>query len=131
MKIKHKILVTLEDQNMFPIIPVIKPIEHSSTQKKIIEKQDIHLFWVKTNPDKLHPLPSLPLEEEEVYIVINQALRKIFLWVGAEAPARSKFVGAHSANVIQRETGIVYRVENVEQQSESSDFLRTLSVIEA
>jgi hypothetical protein len=117
---------------MFSIIPVIKPIEHTSTQKKMIEKQDIHLFWVKTNPDELHPLSvlSLPLEEEEVYIVINQALRKIFLWVGTAAPARSKFVGAHSANVIQRETGIVYRVENVEQQSESSDFLRTLSVIE-
>jgi hypothetical protein len=116
---------------MFPITPVIKPIVYTSSQKKLIEKQDIHLFWVKTNPDELHPILSLPLEDEEVYIVINQALRKIFLWVGIAAPARSKFVGAHSANVIQRETGIVYRVENVEPQSESSDFLRTLSAIEA
>ncbi|MFX0051139.1 MAG: hypothetical protein ACFE8U_07575 [Candidatus Hermodarchaeota archaeon] len=131
MSINHEILVTKKDPNMFPITPIIKPVVYTFTQKKLIEKQDIHLFWVKTNPDKLHPLPSLPLEDEEVYLVINQALRKIFLWVGVAAPARSKFVGAHSANVIQRKTGIVYRVENVEQQSESSDFLQTLSVIES
>lgn len=115
---------------MFQIIPVIKPIEHSHMER-MIEKDDVHLFCVQTNPDELKSLPSLPLKEEEVYIVVNQALRKIFLWVGAAAPARSKFVGAHSANVIQRKTGIVYRVENVDQKSESSDFLRTLSVIEA
>ncbi|MFX0171568.1 MAG: hypothetical protein ACFE9L_06590 [Candidatus Hodarchaeota archaeon] len=133
MRPKHGILVTLEDYNLFPIIPVIKPVEHTSIQKKIIEKHDIHLFWVKTNPDELHPLSVLPqpLEENEVYLVINQTLRKIFLLVGTAAPARSKFVGAHSANVIQRETGIVFRVENIEQESTSSDFLRTLSVIEA
>ncbi|MFX0183787.1 MAG: hypothetical protein ACFE95_11955 [Candidatus Hodarchaeota archaeon] len=130
---KYGILVIMEDHSLFPIIPVIKPIEHTLNQRKIIEKQNIHLYCVNTNPDELHPLSILPqpLEEEKVYIVINQVLRKIFLWVGIAAPARSKFVGAHSANVIQRETGIVYRVENVEQQSESSDFLRTLSAIEA
>ncbi|MHA2227235.1 MAG: hypothetical protein ACXAC8_18610 [Candidatus Hodarchaeales archaeon] len=118
---------------MFPPIPIIKPIAGSYAQQRMIEKQKIHLFWVKTNPDELEslPHPSLPLNEEEVYILINQARRKIFLWVGMAAPARSKFLGAHSANVIQRETGIIYRVENVDQQSKSADFLQTLTVIDA
>jgi hypothetical protein len=118
---------------MFPTIPIIKPIEGTYTHQKMIEKHDIHLFLVKTNPDELQslPRPSFPLKEEEVYLLINQAQRKIFLWVGVAAPARSKFVGAHSANLIQRETGIVYRVKNVDQQSKSPDFLQTLSVIDA
>ena len=118
---------------MFVPIPVIKPNTSPHAHQKMIEKQDIHLFWVKTNPDELEslPHPSLPLKEKEVYILINQALRKIFLWVGKTAPARSKFLGAHSANVIQRKTGIVYRVENVDQQSKSTDFMQTLAVIEA
>jgi hypothetical protein len=118
---------------MFAPIPIIKPTTGPYTQQKMIEKEDIHLFWVKTNPDELESLPSssLPLKEKEVYILINQTLRKIFLWVGMAAPARSKFVGAHSANVIQRKTGIVYRVENVDQQSKSTDFMQTLAVIEA
>ncbi|MHA2202660.1 MAG: hypothetical protein ACW991_03120 [Candidatus Hodarchaeales archaeon] len=118
---------------MFAPIPIIKPTTGPYTQQKMIEKEDIHLFWVKTNPDELESLPSssLPLKEKEVYILINQTLRKIFLWVGMAAPARSKFVGAHSANVIQRKTGIVYRVENVDQKSKSTDFMQTLAVIEA
>ncbi|MFX0016359.1 MAG: hypothetical protein ACFFB2_17320 [Promethearchaeota archaeon] len=118
---------------MFSTIPIVKPVAGPYTKQKMTEKEDIHLFWVKTNPDELESLPysSLPLKEKEVYILINQALRKIFLWVGMAAPARSKFIGAHTANVIQRETGIVYRVENVDQQSKSTDFLQTLALIEA
>ncbi|UCG00922.1 MAG: hypothetical protein JSW11_15060 [Candidatus Heimdallarchaeota archaeon] len=118
---------------MFSAIPIIKPVATPYTQQKMIKKHDIHFFWVKTNPDELQslPIPSLPLKEEEVYILINQALRKIFLWVGLAAPARSKFVGAHAANVIQRRTGIVYRVENVDQRSKSTDFRQTLAAIEA
>jgi hypothetical protein len=118
---------------MFPTIPIIKPIEGSYPQQKLIEKHDVHLFLVKTNPDELQSLPphSLPLKEKEVYLLINQTQRKIFLWVGMTAPTRLKFLGAHSANVIQRETGIVYRVKNVDQQSKSPDFLQTLAVINA
>ncbi|MHA2247185.1 MAG: hypothetical protein ACXADY_19725 [Candidatus Hodarchaeales archaeon] len=118
---------------MFPTIPVNKPVEYTNTHKRIIERQDIHLFCVKTNPDELQALPrsSLPLEEKEVYLLVNQVLRKIFLWVCLAAPARSKFVGVHSANIIQRETESVYRVENVDQRSKSNDFLQTLAVIEA
>jgi hypothetical protein len=118
---------------MFRTLPIVKPIEYINALQKIIDKQNIHRFCVKINPDELRSLPSSsqPLKEDEVYIIINAALRKIFLWVGTAAPVRSKFVGAHSANVIQRETGIIYRVENVDQEHLSSDFLRTLSVFEA
>ncbi|MFW9902736.1 MAG: hypothetical protein ACFFFH_00270 [Candidatus Thorarchaeota archaeon] len=118
---------------MFSPIPIIKPVAAPYTQQKKIKKHEIHSFWVKTNPDELQSRlnPSLPLEEEEVYIFINPKLRKIFLWVGKTAPARSKFIGAHAANIIQRRTGIVYRVETVDQQSKSTGFLQTLAAIEA
>lgn len=118
---------------MLSPIPIIKPVATPYAQQKMIKKNEIHSFWVKTNPDELKtlPNPSLPLEEQEVYIFINPALRKIFLWVGKAAPARSKFLGAHAASVIQRKTGIVYRVENVDQQSKSTGFRQTLAAIEA
>lgn len=124
---------TAEDYEMFPTIPIIKPIECSYANQKMIEKHDIHLFLVKTNPDRLQVLThlSFPLKEEEVYLLINQTQRKIFLWVGGIAPARSKFLGAHSAIEIQRKTGIVYRVKNVDQQSNAPEFLQTLAAVVA
>ncbi|MHA1946276.1 MAG: hypothetical protein ACXAC6_17650 [Candidatus Hodarchaeales archaeon] len=118
---------------MFRHFPIIKPIKYANNNLKLVEKQNIHLFCVKTNPDKIHHIlsSSEPLKEDMVYLFINDALRKIFLWVGTAASIRSKFVGAHSAVVIQRKTGIIYRVENVDQEHESSDFCRTLAVFEA
>jgi hypothetical protein len=132
LRVKSQIR-TEEDYEMFPTIPIIKPSESSYTHQKMIEKHDIHLFLVKTNPDRLQALPrqTFPLKEEEVYLLINQAQRKIFLWIGGAAPPRSKFVGAHSAIVIQRKTGIVYRVKNVDQQSKTPEFMQTLAAIDA
>ena len=118
---------------MFRNFPITKPIKYANSHLKPVEKQNIHLFCVKTNPDKIHPIPSSsePLQEDMVYLFINDISRKIFLWVGRAASVRSKFVGAHSAVVIQRKTGITYRVENIDQEHESSDFCRTLAVFEA
>jgi len=118
---------------MFYNLPIIKPIEYASRNLKPVEKQNIHLFCVKTNPDEIHPIPSSsePLKDDMVYLFINDVLRKIFLWVGTTASPRSKFVGAHSAAIIQRKTGITYRVENIDQEHESSDFRQTVSVFEA
>ena len=118
---------------MFHNLPIIKPIEYANSSLKPVEKQNIHLFCVQTLPDKLHPVPfsSEPLNEDMVYLLVNDVLRKIFLWVGSTASIRSKFVGAHSAIVLQRKTGITYRVENIDQEHESSDFQKTLSIFEA
>ena len=118
---------------MFRKLPIVKMIENTNNQVRPVEKQNIHLFCVQTNPDKVHPIPfsSEPLNEDMVYLFVNDVLRKIFLWIGKAAPARSKFLGAHSANVIQRKTGIVYRVENVDRRSKSTDFLQTLATFEA
>ncbi|PWI47114.1 hypothetical protein CEE45_13335 [Candidatus Heimdallarchaeota archaeon B3_Heim] len=118
---------------MFRNLPIIKPIEYTNSHLKPVEKQNIHLFCVQTHPDKLHPIPfsSEPLNEDMVYLFINDVLRKIFLWVGTTASIRSKFVGAHSAIVLQRKTGITYRVENIDEDHESADFRRTISVFEA
>ncbi len=118
---------------MFHTLPIIKPSEYANRPLKPVEKQNIHLFCVQTNPDKINPIPfsSEPLNEDMVYLFVNDILRKIFLWVGTTASIRSKFVGAHSAIVLQRKTGITYRVENVDQEHESSDFRMTLSVFEA
>jgi hypothetical protein len=118
---------------MFHNIPIVKPIESANSHLKPVEKRNIHLFCVQTNPDKIQSIPfsSEPLDEDMVYLFVNDVLRKIFLWVGPTAPIRSKFVGAHSAIVLQRKTGITYRVENVDQEHESSDFRRTLSIFEA
>lgn len=118
---------------MFNNFPIVKPIESANSHLKPVEKQNINLFCVQTNPDRIYPIPfsSEPLNEDMVYLFVNDVLRKIFLWVGPTASIRSKFIGAHSAVVLQRKTGIIYRVENVDQEHESSDFRRTLSVFEA
>ena len=118
---------------MFNNLPIIKPSEYANNHLKPVEKENIHPFCVQTDPDTIQPIrfSSEQLNEDMVYLFVNDMLRKIFLWVGETASTRSKFVGAHSAIILQRKTGITYRVENVNQENESPGFRHTLSVLEA
>ncbi|MFW9917548.1 MAG: hypothetical protein ACFFGZ_18255 [Candidatus Thorarchaeota archaeon] len=58
--------------------------------------------------------PSQLLVEEKVFLLLNDDLSKIFIWLGSEANVRSKFVGARAAQTVRRARGIEYRVLTVE-----------------
>lgn len=115
---------------MFQSIPICKM--NSNFIQKSPEKEDIKLMTVKSDEAKLYSLrkPPTPLHDDQVYILINNASRKVFLWLGSRASVKSKFLGAVAANTIQRQTGMVYRVESIDQQEEPITFLKSLSAID-
>lgn len=118
---------------MFQNIPIWKSSEREEVdQEKKMNKCDIQFFRLRTDAEDLQLLSyhSQPLRENEIYILINDVIKKVFLWIGSTVSVRSRFIGARSANLIQRNKGIDYRVVSVQQRDEPPEFHHTLSLIE-
>ena len=116
---------------MFTNIPIYKNKEAPLDQQTQINSEDLQLFHVNIRPDELQIIPpsNLPLISEETYILINEASKQIFLWIGAKANVWARFVGARFANSLQRTKGMTYRVISVEEDDESLEFARVFSHI--
>lgn len=69
------------------------------------------------------------LKKDQVYVLINDTLRIIFLWIGSQSGVRAKFIGSNAAQNIQRDRGLTHRVITVEEGEEPIDFIRSLSHI--
>jgi len=116
---------------LFTNIPIYKPKETLQDQQKEVNSEDLQLFHVNIRPDELQIIPpsNLPLISEETYILINEASKQIFLWIGSNANVWARFVGARFANSLQRTKGMTYRVISVEEDDESVEFTRVFSVM--
>jgi len=116
---------------LFTNIPIYKPKETLHDQQKEVNSEDLQLFHVNIRPDELQIIPpsNLPLISEETYILINEASKQIFLWIGSNANVWARFVGARFANSLQRTKGMTYRVISVEEDDESVEFTRVFSVM--
>jgi hypothetical protein len=67
------------------------------------------------------------LKEDQVYILVNNALKKIFIWIGSHAGVRPRFIGTNAAQRIQRIRGLTHRVISIDQGEESVEFLESIS----
>ncbi|PWI48749.1 hypothetical protein CEE45_05010 [Candidatus Heimdallarchaeota archaeon B3_Heim] len=64
------------------------------------------------------------LQNNAVYIIVDEGLRKIFIWKGEEAPVRRKFISAKAAQQMRQEQyGMVYRIDSLDPGIEGKDFL--------
>ncbi len=64
------------------------------------------------------------LENDSVYIIVDEGLRKIFIWKGEQAPVRRKFISAKTAQQMRQEQyGMVYRIDSLDPGIEGKDFL--------
>ncbi|MFX0087447.1 MAG: hypothetical protein ACFFAU_17485, partial [Candidatus Hodarchaeota archaeon] len=64
------------------------------------------------------------LSNNNVYIVVDENARKIFIWKGEKAPVRRKFISAKTAQQMRAEDyGMVYRIESLDPGLEGQDFL--------
>jgi len=65
------------------------------------------------------------LENDSVYIIVDEGLRKIFIWKGEKAPVRRKFISAKTAQQMRQEQyGMVYRIDSLDPGIEGRDFLK-------
>ena len=64
------------------------------------------------------------LQDNSVYIIVDENLRKIFIWKGEKAPVRRKFISAKAAQQMrQEEYGMVYRIDSLDPGTEGREFL--------
>ncbi|MFX0014448.1 MAG: hypothetical protein ACFFB2_08930 [Promethearchaeota archaeon] len=117
---------------MFQHIPICKSSKNEKfPHQKESEECDVHFFQLNSETEELKSLKYHfdDLQENEIYILINDTIKRIFLWIGSRVSVRSRFIGAHSASLIQRKKGIDYRVVSVVPKHEPPEFHNTLSVL--
>lgn len=103
----------------------LKEKNHSIPISEIGKDYQIQLFQVASDSSgELETCndPSQLLIEEKVFLLLNDDLAKIFIWLGSEANVRSRFVVAQVAQTVRRARGIKYRVITVEPGKVPEDF---------
>ena len=66
------------------------------------------------------------LHTDNVYCVVDDSSKSIFIWSGRNAGVRKRFVGASNASKIRSEQGYNYRVKPVDEGEETNDFINSL-----
>jgi len=66
------------------------------------------------------------MKSEEVYVIVADDIRKIFLWLGSNSNVRSKFVGAKRSQDIRGQVGLHYGSVSVDEGDEDADLIRIM-----
>jgi hypothetical protein len=68
------------------------------------------------------------LNSDRVLIIVDDDDRKIWLWKGAEAGVRKKFIAARQGQAVRSQRGLVYKVLSIDGGEEPDAFLSLLGV---
>ena len=71
--------------------------------------------------------PSQTLKKDAVYVLLDNAMKRIFLWIGQTAGVRSRFTATAAAQHLQRIKGLTYRVVTIDQGNETNEFIQRIS----
>jgi hypothetical protein len=63
------------------------------------------------------------LRKNEVFIIEHDSSKKIFIWVGSEAPVRMKFISSQIASQIRMTMGLTFKITTIEEGLETRDFM--------
>ncbi|MHA1409218.1 MAG: hypothetical protein ACTSQY_02655 [Candidatus Odinarchaeia archaeon] len=66
------------------------------------------------------------LKSDSVFLVIDDDKKRIWIWKGANAPVREKFISARAATQIREERGLMYKVNSEDEGDESDVFLKAI-----
>ncbi|MFX1343369.1 MAG: hypothetical protein ACFFAL_11885 [Promethearchaeota archaeon] len=66
------------------------------------------------------------MKADEVLIIIDDESRLIWIWKGAEAPVRRKFIAARRASGIRDQRGLVYKIISEDAGQEDSTFMEAM-----
>ncbi|MHA2095939.1 MAG: hypothetical protein ACW98F_15065 [Candidatus Hodarchaeales archaeon] len=71
--------------------------------------------------------PAQTLKKDAVYVLLDNAMKRIFLWIGQTAGVRSRFTATTAAQHLQRIKGLTYRVVTIDQGNETNEFIQRIS----
>jgi len=66
------------------------------------------------------------LDTNEVYVLVADEYRKVYLWKGTKSNVRSKFIGAKQSQEIRGQVGLMYAVIPLDEGEEEPDFLKLI-----
>jgi len=66
------------------------------------------------------------MKSEEVYVIVADDIRKIFLWLGGKSNVRSKFVGAKRSQDIRGQVGLHYGSSSVDEGDETPELIQVM-----
>ncbi|MBD3255181.1 MAG: hypothetical protein GF383_08810 [Candidatus Lokiarchaeota archaeon] len=66
------------------------------------------------------------MSPDEVYVLVADDIRKIFLWLGSQSNVRSKFIGAKRSQEIRGQVGMHYSVTSVDEGDEEPDLVKIM-----
>ena len=66
------------------------------------------------------------MSSEEVYVIVADSIRKIYLWLGSQSNVRSKFVGAKRSQDIRGQVGLHYGSMSVDEGDEDAELLKIM-----
>jgi hypothetical protein len=69
------------------------------------------------------------MKPDQVLIVIDDELKRIWIWKGADAPVRKKFIAARSAQGIRATRGLVYKIISEDAGEEDEEFLQAVGQV--
>jgi len=94
------------------------------------EKDENKLYQISADISgelELYNNSSQLLKNDSVYVLLDNTLKKIYLWIGQSAGVRSRFIATNAAQKLQRSKGLTHRVITVDQGEESLEFIKTIS----
>lgn len=100
---------------------------------KVFEEQDLKLYFLDSSGSEEFVEMNIPTNEslinENVYLLVNEASKKLYIWLGDKSPARVKFMASRQAQTIRREKGLTFRVQAIDQGYETEEFKNSLSLL--
>ena len=95
-----------------------------------IEKKELFQLSTEVSGDlESYKDSSQLLKQDSVYVLLDNALKKIFLWIGRLAAVRSRFIATNAAQNLQRLKGLTYRVVTIDQGEETLEFIESISFL--
>ena len=85
------------------------------------------LEFFKVNEDGVQTkIDSFEADSTQVYVVVDNLARIIFLWKGIKAPVRLKFIGSRALGDRRKEYGFHYKTDVLDEDDVSDDFRRSM-----
>ncbi|MFX0087862.1 MAG: hypothetical protein ACFFAU_19580 [Candidatus Hodarchaeota archaeon] len=88
-----------------------------------MSEQDVHVFIPSMDGEYMPvSFTSKDLKDKEVFIILDESDRHIFIWTGINSSVRKRFISSQIARQIRLEKGMTHRISTEEQGNETNKF---------
>ena len=95
-----------------------------------LSEQRVHVF-IPSMDGEFVPVSFSPedLKDEEVFIILDEVERHIFIWTGINSSVRKRFISSQIARQMRLEKGMTHRISTEEQGNETQQFTQMIERI--